>query len=73
VKLWEVKFAKSGAYEKTVRAFELVGHNAGVWDFAFDHDASHIATVCKDGTWKLFDVNGELFLVQTFLSSFFLE
>lgn len=31
VKLWEVKFNKSGGYEKTVRAFELVGHNSGEW------------------------------------------
>jgi WD40 repeat protein len=80
VKLWEVKFNKSGGYEKTVRAFELVGHNSGgwmltlifieffyvsllhslgVWDFAFDPDSSHVATVCKDGTWKVFDIKSK--------------
>lgn len=60
VKLWEVKFSKTGSYEKTARAFELTGHNSGVWDFAFDHDASHLASVCKDGTFKLFDIKSEL-------------
>ena len=59
VKLWEVKFSKNGNnYEKAVRAFELTGHNSGVWDFAFDHDASHLVSVCKDGTFKLFDLPG---------------
>lgn len=55
-----MKFNKSGAYEKTARAFELVGHQSGVWDFAFDTDSSHVATVSKSGTWKLFDINSEL-------------
>ncbi|CAG9803178.1 unnamed protein product [Chironomus riparius] len=57
VKFWEVKFGKTGNYEKTVKAFDLIGHNAGVWDFAFDQDASHCVTVCKDGYWRLFDIN----------------
>lgn len=57
IKFWEVKFNKTGSYEKTVRAFELNGHNSGVWDFAFDHDSSHVASVCKNGSWKLFDIN----------------
>ena len=59
VKFWEVKFGKTGNYEKTVKAFDLVGHNAGVWDFAFDQDASHCVTVCKDGYWRLFDINSK--------------
>lgn len=60
VKLWEVKFSKNGNYEKTARAFELTGHNSGVWDFAFDHDASHLVSVCKDGSFKLFDIKSRL-------------
>ena len=60
VKVWEVKFNKNpGTYEKTVRAFELTGHKAGVWDFAFDQDGSHVVTCCKDGTFKLFEVKSE--------------
>ncbi len=56
LKLWEVKFSKTGEYDKTVRAFELTGHNSGIWDFAFDQDASHVVTLCKDGTFKVFDI-----------------
>jgi WD40 repeat protein len=60
IKLWEVKFDKSTReYEKTVRAFELTGHKTGVWDFAFNVDASHLVSVCKDGTFKLFDIKSK--------------
>jgi transducin beta-like protein 2 len=57
-----VKLNKNGTFEKTTRAFELVGHHSGVWDFAFDPDSSHVATICKDGTWKLFNINGRYFI-----------
>lgn len=53
--MWEVKFAKTGEYQKTVNVFNLSGHNSGIYDLAFDKDTSHIATVSKDGTWKIFD------------------
>lgn len=55
MKVWEVCFSKSGEFLHVKRAFELTGHSSGVYDFAFDTDTSHIATVSKDGTWKLFD------------------
>ena len=73
VKLWEVKFSKgpAGVYEKTIRAFELTGHNTGVWDFAFDHDGSHVATVCKDGSFKLFDIKSEISLVVKLSNDFY--
>lgn len=64
VKLWEVKFSKTGNYEKTARAFELTGHKSGVWDFAFDQDSSHMVTVCKDGTFKLFDTRSKWIYIQ---------
>lgn len=60
VKLWEVKFGKGGGFEKTVKAFDLTGHKSGVWDFAFDHDGSHLVSVCKDGSFKLFDIKSRL-------------
>jgi mRNA-capping enzyme len=61
IALWEVKFNKTGGgYEKTIRAFELTGHSGSVWDFAFDQDGSHVLSVCKDGTFKLFDIKSEL-------------
>lgn len=58
-KIWEVKFTKTGEYQKTVRAFDLSGHTSGIYDIAFDQDSSHIATISKDGTWKLYDTKIE--------------
>ncbi|XP_025831843.1 transducin beta-like protein 2 [Agrilus planipennis] len=55
VKVWEVVFNKAGEFQEVKRAFELSGHTSGVYDVAFDADTSHMATVSKDGTWKLFD------------------
>ncbi|XP_077289312.1 transducin beta-like protein 2 isoform X7 [Arctopsyche grandis] len=54
VKVWEIVFDKTGKFKHVARAFELTGHNSGVYDFAFDAGTSHMATVSKDGTWKLF-------------------
>jgi len=36
----------------------LGGHSSGVYDVAFDVDSSQMATVSKDGTWRLFDTKG---------------
>jgi len=55
VKVWEVKFSRSGDFEKAARAFDLTGHNSGVYSFAFSADSGRMATVSKDGTWKVFD------------------
>lgn len=59
VKVWEVIFGKNGEYQEVKTAFSLTGHTSGVYDVAFDSITSHMATVSKDGTWKLFDVNGK--------------
>jgi len=57
VKVWEVKFSRSGEFEKVQRAFELTGHSSGVYGFSFSADSAKMATVSKDGTWKVFDTN----------------
>ncbi|XP_038209839.1 transducin beta-like protein 2 isoform X3 [Zerene cesonia] len=54
VKVMEVCFSKNGDFKQVVKAFELTGHSSGVYDVAFTPDTSHIATVSKDGTWKLY-------------------
>jgi len=59
VKVWEVKFSRSGEFEKVSRAFDLTGHNSGVYGFSFSADSGRMATVSKDGTWKVFDTNIE--------------
>lgn len=59
VKVWEVKFKRTGEFEKVTRAFELTGHTSGVFSFDFSADSSRMATVSKDGTWKIFKTNVE--------------
>ncbi|XP_044142988.1 transducin beta-like protein 2 [Bufo gargarizans] len=59
VKVWEVCFGKSGEFREVSRAFELKGHSAGVCGFAFSNDSSRMASVSKDGTWKLWKTDVE--------------
>lgn len=54
VKVMEVCFTRTGEFKQVSKAYELTGHNSGVYDVAFAVDTSHIATISKDGTWKLY-------------------
>ncbi|CAH0715569.1 unnamed protein product, partial [Brenthis ino] len=54
VKVMEVCFTRTGEYKQVSKAYELTGHTSGVYDVAFAVDTSHIATISKDGTWKLY-------------------
>ncbi|VEN46056.1 unnamed protein product, partial [Callosobruchus maculatus] len=60
-RVWEVIFKKSGEFQevKQIKQLTLGGHSSGVYDVAFDVDSSHMATVSKDGTWRLFDTQGK--------------
>lgn len=75
VKVWEVILTKAGEYQEVKKVFALTGHTSGVYDVAFDVDSSHMATVSKDGTWKLFDIKGNYFNLKLTHSSnqFFLN
>ncbi len=55
--VWEVKFNRSGEFEKLARAFELTGHSSGVFAFAFSADSSRVATLGKDNTWRVFRID----------------
>ena len=59
LQIWEVKFSRSGDFEKVARAFNLSGHTSGVYSFSFSADSSRVATVSKDGTWKVFNTDIE--------------
>ncbi|KAK3916252.1 Transducin beta-like protein 2 [Frankliniella fusca] len=59
VKVWEVLLSKSGEFDRVARAFELKGHSSGVYDFAFSADSSRVATISKDGNWRVFDTKVE--------------
>ncbi|KAJ7996979.1 hypothetical protein DPEC_G00224140 [Dallia pectoralis] len=59
VKVWEVCFGKAGEFREVARAFDLKGHSAGVHSFAFSNDSRKMATVSKDGTWRLWNTDVE--------------
>ncbi|KAI8436783.1 hypothetical protein MSG28_010248 [Choristoneura fumiferana] len=54
IKVMEVCFTKTGEYKQVTKAYDLTGHSSGIYDVAFDVDTSHVATISKDGTWKLY-------------------
>ena len=64
VKIWSLKFSKGGSFEKISRAFELTGHSSGVYHFAWRNDSSKIATISKDGSWRIFSIDTEHFDVK---------
>ncbi|XP_039267614.2 transducin beta-like protein 2 [Styela clava] len=59
VKVWEVRFTKTGTYKDVVRAFELKGHKSSVWSFAFNNDSTRMITVSKKGMWRFYDTDIE--------------
>ena len=59
VRVWEVIFSKSGDFEKTNRAFDLTGHTSGIYSFDFSPDSGLMASVSKDGTWRLYNTNSK--------------
>ncbi len=59
VRVWEVIFSKSGDFEKTNRAFDLTGHTSGIYSFDFSPDSALMASVSKDGTWRLYNTNSK--------------
>lgn len=57
VKMWMVEFDKAGNFKQVTRVLELKGHSAGVQSFSFSADSKKVASISKDGTWKLWDVD----------------
>ncbi|PSN56510.1 Transducin beta-like protein 2 [Blattella germanica] len=55
VKVWEVKFSKTGEFQQVARAYELTGHSSGVYDVGFSADSSRMVSVSKDGTWRAYN------------------
>eukprot|EP00795_Rhopilema_esculentum_P015135 gene15135-6322_t len=58
IKMWSVEFDKgNGSFKQVSRALELKGHSAAVHSFSFSDDSKRVASMSKDGTWKLWDVD----------------
>ncbi|XP_076647720.1 transducin beta-like protein 2 isoform X4 [Halictus rubicundus] len=59
VNVFEVLFTKSGDFKQVSKAFDLAGHSSGIFDFNFSADSSHMTTVSKDGTYRLYNTKVE--------------
>eukprot|EP00794_Sanderia_malayensis_P013835 gene13835-15281_t len=57
IKMWSVEFDKVGDFKQTTRALDLKGHSAGVHSFSFSADSKRAASISKDGSWKLWDID----------------
>lgn len=56
-RVWSVEFDKSKAFKQVTRAFELKGHNSGVFELCFTHDSTKVASISKDGTWRVWNID----------------
>ncbi|KZC05484.1 Transducin beta-like protein 2, partial [Dufourea novaeangliae] len=59
VNVFEILFTKSGDFKQVSKAFDLAGHSSGILDFNFSADSSCMATVSKDGTYRLYNTRIE--------------
>ena len=46
----------TGDFQSVDRALELTGHSAGIPAFAFSGDSTHVVSVSKDKTFRLYDI-----------------
>lgn len=60
VHIWAVQFGKgatSSPFQQVREAMDLSGHKSGVYSFDFSGDTRRAATVSKDGTWRVFNID----------------
>lgn len=57
LKLWHVGFNKSNEFTQTSKVCGLKGHSSGILSFSFTNDSKRIATISKDNTWKVWDID----------------
>ncbi|XP_018016126.1 transducin beta-like protein 2 [Hyalella azteca] len=56
VKIFEVAYEKGdNSFKSLKKCFDLTGHNSRVFCCSINTDSSKMATVSKDGTWRLYD------------------
>lgn len=56
VKIWELQWAKDGTFSRCVKVMDL-GHSKGVASVAFNADGTKAATSCKDGSFRIWNIN----------------
>ncbi|KAE9420775.1 hypothetical protein Angca_003972, partial [Angiostrongylus cantonensis] len=55
--VYEVLFNREGSFQEVKRAFDLKGHNSGVFAVAFNSNSTRTVTVSRDGYWRVFDTD----------------
>ncbi|VDM52894.1 unnamed protein product [Angiostrongylus costaricensis] len=55
--VYEVLFNREGSFQEVKRAFDLKGHNSGVFAVAFNSNSTRTVTVSRDGYWRIFDTD----------------
>ncbi|VBB30261.1 unnamed protein product [Acanthocheilonema viteae] len=55
--VFEVLFDRQGNFQDVKKAFELKGHNSGIYSFAFDQSSTRCVTASKDGTWNVYNTD----------------
>ena len=45
-------------YFQVRSAMDLSGHKSGIYSFSFSGDTRRAVTVSKDGTWRVFNIDG---------------
>ncbi|KAF2353611.1 WD40 repeat [Trinorchestia longiramus] len=56
VKVYEVLYEKGdNSFKSLKKCFDLTGHNSRVFCCSINTDSTRMATVSKDGTWRLYD------------------
>ncbi|VDL83218.1 unnamed protein product [Nippostrongylus brasiliensis] len=55
--VYEVVFNRENVFQDAKKAFDLKGHNSGVFSVAFNANASRAVTVSRDGYWRVFDTD----------------
>lgn len=57
-RLYEIAFDQTGAFRRCTLALSLAGHQASVTGVSFSADSRRCATISKDGTWRVWNIDG---------------
>uniref|UniRef100_M8C988 Uncharacterized protein n=1 Tax=Aegilops tauschii TaxID=37682 RepID=M8C988_AEGTA len=58
VKVWEIVYSKDSSVKEVHRVMQLKGHKSAVTSLCFTPDSEKIITASKDGTIRVWNING---------------
>jgi len=57
VKFWHIGFNKNNEFLQSTKTMGLKGHSDSVLSFSFTNDSKRVATISKDQTWRIWDID----------------